>query len=248
MVCYTRNFEDVILQRVFADRYQGCYLDVGAYAPVVDSNTFALYQKGWRGVAMEPLPYERLWETVRPGDLFVRAAAGAQNGHVVLQVFDSNFQLSSGSAHTVTHLSRVNVMPSTSMAVQMLTLDTVIADHLPEREIHLLSIDVEGMELQALRGLNLRKHRPWVVVVEAVVPGSPVAAHQAWEPLLLQADYQMVYFDGVNRFYLGNERGDLARHFKLPPNVWDRFRMARELELEAEVARLTSELAALKPG
>ena len=65
MICYARNFEDVILQRVFAKVSQGCYLDVGASIPIVDSNTFALYEKGWRGVAMEPLPYRQQWEQAR---------------------------------------------------------------------------------------------------------------------------------------------------------------------------------------
>jgi len=247
MICYTRNFEDVILQRVFADVARGCYLDVGASVPVGDSNTYALYQKGWRGVAMEPLPYEHLWKQFRPEDLLLSAAAGERNGKLTLQVFDHAQQHSSASIDTLTHLRRNNLLPSRSIEVPMLTLDGVIADHASGRDIHLLSIDVEGMEYQALKGLDLRKHRPWVVVLEAVLPGCNVPTHQDWEPLLLGADYSMIYFDGVNRFYLARERADLARHFALPPNVWDGFTMAHQLELEAEVSRLRSELSAMKP-
>src|SRR5688500_14051812 len=44
MICYTRSFEDVMLQRVLRDVEQGCYLDIGACAPIMDSNTFAFYE------------------------------------------------------------------------------------------------------------------------------------------------------------------------------------------------------------
>ena len=62
MISYSSNFEDVILQRVFADIAQGSYIDVGASLPIEESNSFALYQKGWRRIAIEPLPYRQAWQ------------------------------------------------------------------------------------------------------------------------------------------------------------------------------------------
>ena len=58
-ICYTRNFEDVILQRVFENMPEGCYVDVGASAPVIDSNTYALYTRGWRGICIDPMRVHR---------------------------------------------------------------------------------------------------------------------------------------------------------------------------------------------
>ena len=46
MICYTRNFEDVLIQRAFADIEQVFYVDVGACLPVADSNTYGLYTSG----------------------------------------------------------------------------------------------------------------------------------------------------------------------------------------------------------
>lgn len=245
MICYALNFEDVILQRVFADVSDGCFLDVGASMPIGGSNTYALYQKGWRGVAMEPLPYQQLWQEARPEDVFLNAAVGEKSGSLTLQVYDTH-QMSSGVPETVAHWQRNGTQPSCSVEVPMVTLDQVIGEYLPDLPLHLLSIDVEGMEHQVLKGLDLRKHRPWVVVLEATVPGCPAPTHQAWEHLLLEAGYLMSYFDGLNRFYLAQEHRSLQDLFALPPNIWDGFVLASQIELQAEIEQLKAQIAELQ--
>ncbi len=245
MICYTRNFEDVILQRVFLDVPDGCYIDVGASIPFNDSNTYGLYQKGWRGVAIEPLPYyQQIWEQIRPEDVLLSVAVGEKTGSLTLNVYDQALQISSGSADTVKQWqNNCGWQPSRKVEVPMLTLNQVIAEYLPNRSLHLLSIDVEGMENQVLNGLDLTSYRPWVIVIEATVPGTSTSAHQSWEPCLLLAGYSMVYFDGVNRFYLAPEHHDLLERFALPPNVWDRFEMAEQIKLKARIAELERQLA-----
>lgn len=246
MICYSRNFEDVILQRVFAEVPDGCFLDVGASMPIEDNNTYALYQKGWRGVAVEPLPYGQVWMEARPEDVFVNAAVGEKSGTLKLQVYDGMEQLSSGASETMVHWQNNGVQPTRSMEVPLLTLDQVIAEYLPDLPLHLLCIDVEGMELQVLKGLDLSRHRPWLVVLEATMPGCAVLAHQDWEPVLLGAGYLMSYFDGLNRFYLAQEHRDMQGLFALPPNIWDRFVTAKQLEMQAEIAQLKAQVAQLQ--
>lgn len=248
MICYTRNFEDVILQRVFADIAKGYYLDVGASRPVNDNNTFALYQKGWRGVAIEPQPdYKQDWQQTRPEDVFLNIAAGSQPGQLTLQLYDHARQLSSGSPETLAHHWQCGgVKPSRNIDVPVLTLDAVIANYLLDKPLHLLSIDVEGMEHEVLKGLDLRTHRPWVVVLEATLPGTQISAHQAWEPDLLASDYLLVHFDGCNRFYLAHEQRHLLELFALPPNVWDGFVMAEQMVLQEQVKQLQAQLVNLQ--
>ena len=152
--------------------------------PVEDSNTFALYRKGWRGVAMEPLPYQQPWQQSRPEDVFLNAAIGEETGYLTLQVYDETQQISSGSHITVEDWRKYGFQPTRSIEVPMFTLDHVIAKHAAGRTLHLLCIDVEGMEHQVLKGLNLNVHRLWVILLEATVPGSPVPAHQEFEQFL----------------------------------------------------------------
>ena len=50
---YAQNFEDVILWRALKHVENGCYVDIGANDPVVDSVSLAFYERGWRGVHVE---------------------------------------------------------------------------------------------------------------------------------------------------------------------------------------------------
>jgi hypothetical protein len=49
------------------------------------------------------------------------------------------------------------------------TLGAILSKHLPpETEIDFISIDVEGTEIEVLRGMNLSRFRPRVIVIEAL--------------------------------------------------------------------------------
>lgn len=246
IVSYTRNFEDVILQRVLADVRQGSYIDVGACTPVDDSNTYALYKRGWRGVAIEPLPFSSSWQEARPEDVLLCAAAGRAQGQLTLHVYNEAMQISTGSPEIVRHWQQKDRQASRTVNVPLLTLNQIIAEHLPSKPLHLLSIDVEGMELDVLEGLDLSTHRPWVIILEATTPGSALPNHQLWEPYLLKANYLMAYFDGVNRFYLSQEQSHLLGRFSSPPNVWDNFVTAKQVELQIQVDRLAAQVESLE--
>lgn len=68
-----------------------------------------------------------------------------------------------------------------------------------------------------------KSYRPRVVLVESVIPNSPVDSFYDWEPILLENDYHFVYFDGLNRFYLRGEDLCSQKEFYAPPNVFDNF-------------------------
>ena len=247
MISYASNLEDVMIQRVFSDIPDGCFLDVGASNPVFCSLTYALYEKGWRGVAMEPQDgADQAWQQARPGDLLLKAGAGSKEGELTLYVYAQAGQISSMSQETRAHWERNNMLPTSEIKVPILTLNQVIETHLPDTTIHFMSIDVEGMEMDVLQGLNLDKHRPWLIVLEATLPGSPIPAHHEWEPYLLNHRYAMVYYDGLNRYYLAEEHLDLRERFSLPPNVWDQYMPFAQVQLQQKVNELSAEIAVLQ--
>ena len=59
-VSYAQNFEDVILWRALHDVTPGFYIDIGANSPTIDSVTKAFYERGWRGINVEP-PLHFFW-------------------------------------------------------------------------------------------------------------------------------------------------------------------------------------------
>ncbi len=253
MICYTRSFEDVMLQRVLRDVEQGCYLDIGACAPIMDSNTFAFYERGWRGICAEPLELKDAWVKARPEDIFVNAAIGKEPGRTTIYVYQQMAQLSTTSKETVDFWEASKLKPSWSVEVPVYTINSLLERHLGGRQIHFASIDVEGMEKDVLLGFDLRKYRPWIIIIESTMPGTQTPCHENWESLITESGYSMAYSDSVNRFYLANEKADLLERFRFPPNAFDRFELAATIEanrkcalLEMENEKLNAELAQYK--
>ena len=244
MISYCRNLEDVIIQRVFADVPEGRYLDIGASAPINDSTTYALYERGWRGITADPILQAEAWQAHRPRDL---ALVGAQPGTGRLFAYPHYSQSSTGSPDIRDHLARFGLEAPVEIEVPVVTANDLLASMPPGAPLHLVSIDVEGMESAVLAGLDLGRYRPWLMVIEAVLSGTPTPSHHAWEPALLEKGYHMAYFDGVNRYYLAWEQRSLLGRLMLPPNVWDQYERASERDMQARIKALEARLAAMSP-
>src|SRR6202012_1210829 len=71
---YAQNFEDVTLMRAFNHLEGGVYIDVGAQDPVSDSVSLAFYERGWRGVHVEPVPeFDQRLRQGRPDERVIEA-------------------------------------------------------------------------------------------------------------------------------------------------------------------------------
>ena len=219
---YAQNFEDVILQRVFSQIPRGFYVDVGANSPTQDSVTLALYEKGWTGINIEPVSeYFQLLQEERPRDInlqvFVSDAIGSQKITVV-----HGSGLSTGADVEPIYFQDRYGFETEVNLVDTTTLSEILSEYGPE-SIHLLKIDVEGFEEKVISGIDLQKFRPWVVVVEATIPGTSVLSEGWGGSILEAAGYEKAYFDGVNFFYLAVEHKYLLEKFSFPPNVFDGF-------------------------
>jgi FkbM family methyltransferase len=220
-VSYAQNFEDVMLWRALRDVGHGFYIDVGANDPTLYSVTKAFYLRGWRGINLEPTSsfFDRL-AAERPEDTNLRLAAGAGPGRLTLyDVVDTG--LSTTDAEVAERHRRAGFAVTTS-EVEVRTLDDICAQFAPA-DIHFVKIDVEGTEKDVLAGLDLRRWRPWILVIEATVPGAQVENHDQWEDHVLGRGYRFAYADGLNRFYVAQERDALLPAFRYPPNVFDGF-------------------------
>jgi methyltransferase FkbM-like protein len=105
----------------------------------------------------------------------------------------------------------------------------------PEDDVHFLLVDVEGAEREVLRSIDLRRWRPWVLVVEATAPNSTRSTHDEWEPDVLAAGYEFRLFDGLSRYYVSSERAaELGPALSYPACVLDGYQTAAHVQaLEA---------------
>ena len=238
-ITYAQNYEDVMLWRALKHVPSGFYVDIGAFDPVIDSVSKAFYDRGWRGVHVEPIAaYAARLRAARPDEVIVEKCIGAQSGRVTLHVVEDS-GLSTLVEENARRAEADLGFKRVEQDADIVTLEELLVPY-QGRDIHWLKIDVEGAERDVLLGWNHRRDRPWVMVIEATVPNSQCDNHDQWEPLLLAAGYQPVYFDGLNRFYVAQERMELAEAFKSPPNVFDKFLPAsliRALDTQAQLTR-----------
>lgn len=245
-ISYTRNFEDVMLNRAFAGIPTGFYVDVGAYHPISDSNTYALYRRGWRGIALEPQgEYRKLWEQHRPLDILIGAAAGNTVGEGTFYEL-SGYEQNATTARDIAEMHRREGKQLKEKTIQMVTLDHVLGLYHPSGEIHCMSIDVEGAEKAVLEGLDRTRFRPWLILLESTLPNRPQTNFEEWESILLETGYEFAYFDAVNRFYLAKEHRELKQCFHFPPCVWDVFVDFRLIQAMEATSQAQNELTRLK--
>ncbi|MGB7599403.1 MAG: FkbM family methyltransferase, partial [Candidatus Sulfotelmatobacter sp.] len=222
MISYAQNFEDVMLRRALGHVEQGFYVDIGAWDPNVETVTRHFYENGWRGINVEPIPtYRFLLETSRPRDINLFVAAGKENGRAKITMIEGTGM--STLNRSIADQASAHPFPQRQIEVEVRTLNSIFDEHAPE-QVHFLKIDCEGAEADVINAFDLRRHRPWIILVESIAPLSNEESHSAWEPHILSAKYDFVYFDGLNRFYIAAEHADLRRAFSVPPNILDNFR------------------------
>ena len=80
-VSFSQNYEDVMLWRALKDVSNGFYVDVGANDPTFESVTKAFYDRGWRGINIEPvIHFHNKLCVERPEDINLRTAVGDKKG------------------------------------------------------------------------------------------------------------------------------------------------------------------------
>jgi len=241
---YAQNFEDVMLWRALKHVDNGFYIDIGAQDPVVDSVSLAFYEHGWRGVHVEPTQqYSKKLRTARTGETVMQVAIGSGIEDLTFFEFE-NTGLSTGDAEIAqTHID--SGFSCVQTVVPIVSLD-ILFEQIGNREVHWLKVDVEGLEKSVLDSWIDSESRPWVLVIESTKPLTQEQTHLEWESILIQKQYQFVYFDGLNRFYISSTHPELAAAFSSPPNIFDGFSLApkcyfaRDVLLLAEQAETAS--------
>lgn len=156
-------------------RADGFFVEVGANHPTGGSLTWLLEQNGWRGILVEP--QERLFRLIqelRPRSLAFRAACSAPDkvGHAELHIPEEALN---GFATLERNVDDCGVHYERTERVEVVTLDSLLTEAGNPR-IDFVSMDTEGTELDVLRGFNLERHRPGLLLIED--KGHSLAKHR----------------------------------------------------------------------
>ncbi|MGE4608210.1 MAG: FkbM family methyltransferase [Myxococcota bacterium] len=195
---YSLFDEELIIRDFFQDREGGFFVDVGCAWPIKASNTYYLEKHlGWKGIAIDALrEYASDWERERPATKFLSYLVTDHSGTEDTFFKSQSLGLSSAERRRADGRHFGDTLEVEEILVPSTTLDDLLARE-GVTKIDLLAMDIEGHELKALRGLDIDRFRPELVVAEGKRLG--VTAYLDEHGYEVIERYQP--FDFVNAYY-----------------------------------------------
>ena len=157
---------DLLIKDILKNQKEkGIYIDVGSHHPLINNNTYILYKRGWKGINVD-LDFNSIdmFNYFRPEDHNIQIALSNKISFTDLYFFHNR-----AAKNTITK-SRGKGAKSIKR-VKTDTLNNIIKNSkINTKKIDFLSIDVEGNELNVLKGLNFKKYRPKIISIEFIKP------------------------------------------------------------------------------
>lgn len=216
--------EEARLIEAFFDGFTGVFVDVGANEPVIGSQSYGLERLGWSGLLVEPLAEYAAKLAAQRTAKVICAAAGAPE--------DEGKQLPllvAGGLSTLSAEIKSGVQPSEVRQTPVRTLDSMLAEAGLNR-VDFLSIDVEGHEIDVLRGFSINRLRPKLVLIEDDV--HDLRKHR----YMTARGYKLVRRTVLNNWYV-------PRGTPFPVSLFGRWQLFRKLRLGTPLRRWRHRLA-----
>lgn len=160
----------------------GFFIECGANDGFKQSNTYYLEKfRGWRGILIEPIPdlYKKCLR-LRTASFCVNAALVAPDhrGDSIMMTPAGLMSIAEGAyrdeavarIHIAEGLRIQNIEPQPPVRVTAITLSRLLDELCITQHIDFFSLDVEGFEVDVLRGLDLERHRPTFILIETKDP------------------------------------------------------------------------------
>ena len=162
-ISYSLTSIDLIVDYIFK-KNNGIYIDVGCNHPVYNNNTYLLSKKGWQGINIDiDKKSVQLFDLFRKKDLNINLAVSSKKTELEY----INFHEKSPINMIKTNQNRNLHSLEKTKKIKSDTLDSIIEkSQFKDKKIDFVSIDVEGHELEVIRGFNLKKYKPSIIVIE----------------------------------------------------------------------------------
>jgi FkbM family methyltransferase len=200
---YSQHGEDFLINKIFKNKSEGYFVEVGCLDGIEYSNTYYFEKKGWKGLCIEAhQDFISALKRNRPQSKIVHCAIGEKDIENV--TFYAN---KAGSLSTLDKGEEERWRKSYSndfhgfdeQRVSMRTLSSVF-DELKLTSIDFVSLDIEGYEVKALAGLDFSKYKPIVFIIEYKDENHK----RELEEILFSHQYHFLSQVGCNLFYSTN--------------------------------------------
>lgn len=194
---YSQYSEDLIVDVLLGCSLDGCYIDIGANDPELLSNTHRFYMRGWRGINIEPEPnlFQKLSEG-RPLDVNLNVGVGAEISILKFYRLEPSTLLSFDPAVARHNLRSIGAKALGEVILPVVTITSILDEHLNNRDIDFMSIDVEGSELEVLRGNDWQRYRPRLILIEINHRGKEIQSY------LNTHGYRLIWSNSTNGIFI----------------------------------------------
>jgi FkbM family methyltransferase len=183
--------EQHLIQTFFSDT-AGYFVEVGANHPQDGSQSWLLEQCGWSGILIEPHPElaDKLRQE-RRAKVFAVACSSPENAGRKLPYYVA------GPHSTLDRAAMApGSQPKAVIDVLARTLSSILTEAGAPQTIDFLSIDVEGHEIEVLRGFDFTLWQPRLILLEDHV--SNLRKHR----FMKSSGYRLVRRTGHNSWYV----------------------------------------------
>jgi FkbM family methyltransferase len=192
----------------YLDFRNGVFIEAGANDGLTQSNTYWLERfRGWRGILVEAVPdVAALCRRNRPRATVINAAlVGSESTRTITVTTGNLMGYVTGNfpnkedeqRHRDLAVAYQNLPGLEDIEVPARTLASILEELSIDR-VDLFSLDVEGYELEVFKGMNVEKHRPRYLCVEALVPDSMLVALNGHYEVVEQITSQDFLFRALN--------------------------------------------------
>jgi FkbM family methyltransferase len=214
----SQSGETVLLKKLAAEfSCEKWIIDVGANDGVTISNSLPFVELGWRAILIEPAPavFKRLAINLGTHDnaTCLQLACSDKSGEADLYFgTDGEDGLMSTLCRTDNEWFKTT-RTAKSVSVKTETITHILKQHHAPTRPGILLVDCEGMDYEALLGLDSSQFRPTVIATEEYE--WEAEKHAAKYGLLIRANYSLVQKVGCNTVWIDRSTGVSARYHGL---------------------------------
>ena len=196
---FGQEAEDLVLFELaqFKNFHNGFYVDVGAHHPLRFSNTAIYYERGWRGINIDPTPGSMSeFRKSRPKDINLECAVSNDCRERLFYVYNEP-ALNGIDCDRTSEFDGSRFKLLEKIPVQTYTLKSILdtnAKKLPSPNF--LSVDVEGHDLEVLQSNDWQTYKfEWVLCEFKIIDISDIALDPIYA-FLDSVGYKLKAFTG----------------------------------------------------
>tara|TARA_B100001093_G_C26568639_1_gene901922 strand:- start:95 stop:811 length:717 start_codon:yes stop_codon:yes gene_type:complete len=164
---YSQWGEDKYINDFFRNKRDGIYLDIGCFHPVMYSNTFLLHSKGWRGINIDINPTSiDLFNIARPKDVNLCTTISETKKFFDVYYDDPFSPINTIDKKFYENLKNKFFKDRKKTTVESKTLKKILEISNIDKNIDFINIDVEGMDYEILKNIDLNQLKPKLISIE----------------------------------------------------------------------------------